>query len=65
MLMKILKVVLVLAGFIGGLALIVIGHAHRGAGWLLLMLAGLVLLLVLLYLYNRAYTRADRINRKK
>jgi len=41
-------------------ALVIIGQANRGAVWLLVMMIGLFLL----WLYNRRYTRADRMAKK-
>ncbi len=63
--MKYLKALIVLVVFFGCLALVIIGQAHEGMGWLGLMLLGLAGLLVLLFLYNRRYTRADREQKKK
>ena len=45
-------------------ALVIIGQANRGAVWLLVMMIGLAGLLFLLWLYNRRYTRADRMAKK-
>ncbi len=59
--MKVLKALLYLAFFIGSVALVIIGQMNRGMIWLGVMFLGLAGLLVLLYLYNRRYTRADRL----
>ena len=45
-------------------ALVIIGQANRGAVWLLVMMIGLAGLLFLPWLYNRRYTRADRMAKK-
>ncbi len=59
--MKVVKTLLYLAVFIGSVALVIIGQMNRGMIWLGVMFLGLAGLLVLLYLYNRRYTRADRL----
>ena len=51
--------------FVFSVVLVIIGQANRGMVWLGVMLLGLAGLLVLLYLYNRRYTRADRLAAKK
>lgn len=51
--------------FVLSVALVIIGQANRGMIWLGVMFLGLTGLLVLLYLYNRKYTRADRLAAKK
>lgn len=63
--MKFLKALAVIIAFFGCAALVIIGQAHEGIGWLGLMLLGLAGLLVLLFLYNRRYTRADRLQKKQ
>ncbi len=63
--MKFLKTLLVLIAFFGCAALVIVGQLHEGLPWLGLMLLGLAGLLVLLYLYNRRYTRADRLQQKQ
>lgn len=63
--MKLIKAIAALAVFIGSLVLIITGQVNPGTGWLGLMLLGLAGLLLLLYLYNRRYTRADRVQKKK
>ncbi len=63
--MKLVKAIAALAVFIVSLALIIVGQMNTGAQWLGLMLVGLAGLLLLLWLYNRRYTRADREQKKK
>ena len=57
--MAFLRGVLAFAAFIGCIALVSVGPQHRGLLWIGVMLLGLAGLLILLYLYNRRYTRAD------
>ena len=63
--MKLVKAIAALAVFIVSLALIIVGQMNTGAQWLGLMLVGLAGLLLLLWLYNRRYPRADREQKKK
>lgn len=63
--MKVLKTLGYLLAFAAAVALVMIGQRSRGPGWLLLMFIGLAGLLFLLWLYNRQYTRAERLERKK
>ncbi|MCI9414170.1 MAG: hypothetical protein HFJ79_03185 [Clostridiales bacterium] len=63
--MKLLKTLATLAAFLGCVALIIIGQMNQGAVWLGVMMLGLAGLLVLLFLYNRRYTRADRLAKRK
>lgn len=63
--MKICKTIGVLLALAGCLALIVLGHRGRGPLSLLIMLAGLAGLLVLLWLYNRLYTKEERRDKKR
>lgn len=63
--MKLVKAIAALAVFIVSLALIIVGQMNTGTQWLGLMLVGLAGLLLLLWLYNRRYTRADREQKKK
>ncbi len=58
--MAFLRGVLAFAAFIGCIALVIVGQQHRGLPWIGVMLLGLAGLLILLYLYNRRYTRADK-----
>ena len=62
--MKALKTLAVLAAFAASLALVIAGQMHDGPLWLGAMLLGLAGLLALLWLYNRRYTRADRIQKR-
>ena len=63
--MKVLKVIGLLLVFAACVALVIIGQMNRGAIWLGVMLIGLAGLLVMLYFYNRRYTRADRLAKRK
>lgn len=63
--LSILKALGYIALFILSVSLVIIGQANRGMIWLGVMLLGLAGLLVLLYLYNRKYTRADHLAAKK
>ena len=58
--MTVLKGILALAVFIACIALVIVGLRYRGLPWIGVMLLGLAGLLVLLYLYNRRYTRSDK-----
>lgn len=53
--MKALKYILALAVFIAGLGLVLYGHTVAGPLGLGIMIAGLLILLALLYMYNRKY----------
>ena len=53
--MKVLKYILAALMFIAGLALVLYGHTIIGPAGLGIMVAGLAVLLLLLYLYNRKY----------
>lgn len=59
--MQILKGLAAAAAFILCMALVIIGQMNQGAVWLLVMMIGLAGLLILLYIYNRKYTKADRM----
>ena len=59
--MQIIKRLAVAAAFVLCMALIIIGQMNKGTVWLLVMMVGLAGLLVLLYLYNRKDTQADRM----
>lgn len=59
--MQIVKGLAAFAAFILCMALVIIGQMNQGAVWLLVMMIGLAGLLVLLYIYNRKYTKADRM----
>lgn len=63
--LNILKGLGYLALFLLSVALVLIGQTNRGILWIGVMLLGLAGLLALLFLYNRKYTRADRLNAKK
>lgn len=52
---KVIRVVLILVVFILSIALIVTGQKNIGAEGLAMMLAGLAMLLLLLWYYNRKY----------
>lgn len=53
--MKALKYILALAVFIAGFGLVLYGHTVAGPLGLGIMIAGLLILLALLYMYNRKY----------
>ena len=59
--MQLLKGLAAAAAFILCMALVIIGQMNQGAVWLLVMMIGLAGLLILLYIYNRKYTKADRM----
>lgn len=63
--MKVLRALGFLLAFAAAVALVIIGQRGRGPVWLLVMLIGLAGLLVLLWLYNRAYTRTQRREKKR
>ena len=62
--MKIVKIIGALVAFIISIALVVLGQRNIGLDGLLVMLVGLTGLLVLLYLYNRGYTKEERETEK-
>jgi hypothetical protein len=63
--MKALKILVAAAVFAASLTLIIAGQMHDGPLWLGAMLLGLIGLLVLLWWYNRGYTRADRLQKRQ
>ena len=62
---KILKITGAIAAFIISIALVVLGQRNIGLDGLVVMLIGLTGLLVLLYLYNRGYTKEERDTAKR
>ena len=62
--MKALKTLAALVIFAASLALVIAGQMHDGPLWLGAMLLGLAGLLVLLWWYNRGYTRAERLQKR-
>lgn len=63
--MRVLRTLVALAVFAASLALVIAGQMHDGPLWLGAMLLGLAGLLALLWWYNRGYTRADRIQKRR
>ncbi len=63
--MQILKVLGLVIWFAASLTLVVIGQLKDGPVWLGVMLLGLASLLAMLWLYNRKYTRADRLVKRQ
>ena len=63
--MKALKTLVALAVLIASLSLVIAGQMHDGPLWLCAMLLGLAGLLALLWWYNRGYTRADRMQKRR
>ncbi len=63
--MKALKILTAVVIFAGSLALVIAGQMHDGPLWLGAMLLGLAGLLVLLWWYNRGYTRAERLQKRR
>lgn len=63
--MQILKVLGYVIWFAASLTLVVIGQMKDGPMWLGVMLLGLASLLAMLWLYNRKYTRADRLVKRQ
>ena len=62
--MNILRGLAGVVAFAFCVALVIIGQTIRSPMGLLIMLLGLAGLLVMLWIYNRRYTRADRIAKK-
>ena len=63
--MKAWNMLAALAVFAASLALVIAGQMHDGPLWLGAMLLGLAGLLALLWWYNRGYTRADRMQKRR
>ena len=63
--LKFLKAIGWLLAFAACVALVIVGQMNKGPAWLGVMFIGLAGLLAMLYIYNRKYTRADRMAKKK